>query len=133
MRLLYCIKEYHSFLSPYFNSYFSLLLTSWYHSMLLFSAMNEVGGYNAMTNQYLESAANTTYLTESLYGNLSCGFPPQDAFNIFRGIDSDYPWPGLTFGLTLLATYFFCTNQVGNITFPPDSSHISKVCTVEFQ
>ena len=45
-------------------------------------------------------------------GNLSCGFTPDDSFQIFRGVDSEYPWPGLVFGLTLLATYFFCTNQV---------------------
>ena len=74
--------------------------------------MAEVGGYEGMTNQYMQSAANTTYLQESLYGNGSCGFVPYDALHIFRGIDSDYPWPGLVFGLTLLATYFFCTNQV---------------------
>jgi sodium/glucose cotransporter 9 len=74
--------------------------------------MERVGGYEGMVNQYKLAAANTTYLDQSLYGNLSCGFTPDDSFQIFRGIDSEYPWPGLVFGLTLLATYFFCTNQV---------------------
>jgi len=74
--------------------------------------MDRVGGYEGMVNQYKLAAANTTFLDESLYGNLSCGFTPDDSFNIFRGLDSEYPWPGLVFGLTLLATYFFCTNQV---------------------
>ena len=68
-----------------------------------------------MVNRYIPSAATNTYYKESLYNNLSCGFPPDDSFHIFRGLESDYPWPGLTFGLTLLATYYFCTNQVTTI------------------
>ena len=76
------------------------------------AAMYEVGGYEGMVNQYMVSASDQTMYQQSLYGNASCGFVPDDALKIFRGIDSDYPWPGLVFGLTLLATYFFCTNQV---------------------
>ena len=75
-------------------------------------AMDKVGGYETMVNQFLGSAANESYLAQSLYHDRSCGFPPSDAFHIFRGMDSDYPWPGLVFGLTLLATYYWCTNQV---------------------
>ncbi len=74
--------------------------------------MDEVGGYEAMVNRFKPAASTNSYLINSQYNNLSCGFPPDDAFHIFRDLDSAYPWPGLTFGLTLLATYFFCTNQV---------------------
>ena len=74
--------------------------------------MDKIGGYDAMVNQYLESASRTTYLHQALSQNASCGFPPTDAFHIFRSMDSNYPWPGLVFGLTLLATFYFCTNQV---------------------
>lgn len=74
--------------------------------------MSRVGGYEGLTEQYKLAAANTSFLQQSLYQNISCGFTPDDSLNIFRGLDSEYPWPGLTFGLTLLATYFFCTNQV---------------------
>ena len=75
--------------------------------------MNEVGGYEAMVNQFRSSAAETSFYRKAVWDNSTCGFPPNDAFNIFRSHDSgDYPWPGLVFGLTLLATYFFCTNQV---------------------
>ena len=77
-----------------------------------YSAMAEVGGYEGMVNQYMTSASDLTMYQQSLYQNASCGFVPEDSLHIFRGIDSDYPWPGLVFGLTLLATYFFCTNQV---------------------
>jgi sodium/glucose cotransporter 9 len=75
-------------------------------------ALVEIGGYEQMVNQFLGAASNETYLGQALYHNRSCGFPPADSFHIFRGMDSNYPWPGLVFGLTLLATYYWCTNQV---------------------
>jgi len=75
-------------------------------------AMDKIGGYESMVNQFLGSAARDTYLRQSLYQNASCGFPPADSFHIFRSMDSNYPWPGLVFGLTLLATYYWCTQQV---------------------
>jgi len=74
-------------------------------------ALDEVGGYQAMINQFHSSASNNTYFYQATAGNLSCGLTPEDSTSLFRGMDSDYPWPGLVFGLTLLATYFFCTNQ----------------------
>ncbi len=77
--------------------------------------MDRIGGYESMTNQYLNSASNETYLKQAQFGNHSCGFPPDDSFHIFRGMDSAYPWPGLTFGLTILATHYFCTNQVNEL------------------
>ena len=90
--------------------------------MYLFLALYEVGGYEGMVNQYMVSAANRTVLQETLFDNGSCGFVPDDSLKIFRGLDSDYPWPGLVFGLTLLATYFFCTNQVCYTSFVPQIS-----------
>ena len=79
---------------------------------LFFTALHEVGGYESMVNQFQVSASNNTYYYQATAGNLSCGLTPKDSFSLFRGMDSDYPWPGLVFGLTLLATYYFCTNQV---------------------
>ena len=80
-------------------------------------AFAEVGGYESMTEQFLWSASNNSFYYNSpdVGGNLSCGFVPENSFHIMRGIDSDYPWPGLVFGLTLLATYYWCTNQVGMV------------------
>lgn len=83
--------------------------------------MDKIGGYEAMVNQFMKSASGVTYYYEGIYGNMSCGFPPSDSFHIFRGINSDYPWPGLVFGLTLLALYYFCNNQVISIV---DSTQI---------
>lgn len=75
-------------------------------------ALIQVGGYEQIMEQFLKAASNSTFLDQALYWNHTCGFPPNDSFHIFRGMDSDYPWPGLVFGLTLLATYYWCTNQV---------------------
>ena len=66
-----------------------------------------------MRNQYMQAAANYTFKDEGLYKNHSCGMPRDDAFHIFRDIDSDYPWPGLVGGLTILALNAWCTDQVG--------------------
>lgn len=75
--------------------------------------MDKIGGYEAMVNQFRTSASPESIYSKAMYNNLTCGFPPENSFSIFRSHDSgDYPWPGLVFGLTLLATYFFCTNQV---------------------
>ncbi|MEQ2168816.1 Sodium/glucose cotransporter 1 [Goodea atripinnis] len=50
-----------------------------------------------------------------LTGNISekCYQPRQDAFHLFRDpINGDLPWPGLVFGLTIQATWYWCTDQV---------------------
>ena len=66
-----------------------------------------------MSNQFMGAAADYTYYDMSLYGNRSCGFPPDDSFHIFRSAtDGSYPWPGMIFGLTILATNAWCTDQV---------------------
>ncbi|CAH1777913.1 unnamed protein product [Owenia fusiformis] len=75
-------------------------------------SITKVGGWEGMFQQFPGAAANYSYVNRALYGNTTCGFPPDDYMHIFRGVDSGYPWPGLTFGLTILATHYFCTNQV---------------------
>ena len=92
--------------------------------LFLLPALDKIGGYEAMVNRYMPSASTNSYQYQGLYGNLSCGFPPDDSFHIFRGIESDYPWPGLTFGLTLLATYYFCTNQVRLLILAKGSTYV---------
>merc|ERR550532_646413 len=96
-------------------------------------SMNEVGGYEAMVNQFRSSAAETSFYRKAVWDNSTCGFPPNDAFNIFRSHDSGiYPWPGLIFGLTLLAISFFCTNQVmvqRNLA-AKDLSHSKGACVI---
>uniref|UniRef100_A0A3B5L5K0 Solute carrier family 5 member 9 n=1 Tax=Xiphophorus couchianus TaxID=32473 RepID=A0A3B5L5K0_9TELE len=45
--------------------------------------------------------------------NTTCHIPRPDAFHMFRDpVSGDLPWPGLIFGLTVLATWVWCTDQV---------------------
>lgn len=42
-----------------------------------------------------------------------CYTPRADSFHIFRDpIKGDLPWPGLIFGLSILALWYWCTDQV---------------------
>lgn len=49
--------------------------------------------------------------------NTTCHLPRGDAFHMFRDpVSGDLPWPGLVFGLTVLATWVWCTDQVTSAT-----------------
>uniref|UniRef100_A0A8D3BXW2 Sodium/glucose cotransporter 1 n=1 Tax=Scophthalmus maximus TaxID=52904 RepID=A0A8D3BXW2_SCOMX len=76
--------------------------------ILMGFAFNEVGGYNNFQQLYMEAVPSMT-------GNISasCYEPRADSFHIFRNaITGDLPWPGLVFGLTIQATWYWCTDQV---------------------
>ena len=77
------------------------------------AALNNLGGFEVIRHRFLKSGANYTFRDVSFYDNRTCGFPPDDSFHIFRAADSgDYPWPGMVFGLTILALNAWCTDQV---------------------
>uniref|UniRef100_F6SWW8 Uncharacterized protein n=1 Tax=Ciona intestinalis TaxID=7719 RepID=F6SWW8_CIOIN len=66
-----------------------------------------VGGYAALQEKYMKAIPSV------LSNNSNCGIPRADAFHVLRDpIKGDLPWPGLTFGLTILATWYWCTDQV---------------------
>uniref|UniRef100_A0A8C0G8A9 Sodium/glucose cotransporter 1 n=1 Tax=Chelonoidis abingdonii TaxID=106734 RepID=A0A8C0G8A9_CHEAB len=72
----------------------------------------EVGGYEAFMEKYMQAIPSNTS-----YGNITidpkCYTPRADSFHIFRDpITGDLPWPGLTFGLSILALWYWCTDQV---------------------
>ncbi len=48
------------------------------------------------------------------FGNYAeCSIPPNDAMNFFKSISStNLPWVGAIFGLTVNATWYWCTDQV---------------------
>ncbi|XP_034458463.1 sodium/glucose cotransporter 1 [Hippoglossus hippoglossus] len=76
--------------------------------ILMGFAFNEVGGYERFQERYMEAVPSMT-------GNISasCYEPRADSFHIFRNaITGDLPWPGLVFGLTIQATWYWCTDQV---------------------
>lgn len=77
-----------------------------------FPAFHEVGGYEAFMEKYMN--AIPTVVSE---GNITirkeCYTPRNDSFHIFRDpLRGDLPWPGLIFGLSILALWYWCTDQV---------------------
>ncbi|XP_051269310.1 sodium/glucose cotransporter 1 [Dicentrarchus labrax] len=76
--------------------------------ILMGFAFHEVGGYESFQQRYMEAVPSIT-------ANISaeCYEPRADSFHIFRNaITGDLPWPGLVFGLTIQATWYWCTDQV---------------------
>ncbi|XP_070571733.1 sodium/glucose cotransporter 4-like isoform X2 [Ptychodera flava] len=65
--------------------------------------------YSDLQWMYFEAIPNTTK-----HANISCGgIPPDDAFHIFRDpINSDLPWPGMIFGISISSIWYWCTDQV---------------------
>ncbi|XP_062290003.1 sodium/glucose cotransporter 1 [Scomber scombrus] len=76
--------------------------------ILMGFAFNKVGGYENFQNGYMNAVpAITANISESCYE------PRADSFHLFRdAITGDLPWPGLVFGLTIQATWYWCTDQV---------------------
>lgn len=49
--------------------------------------------------------------------NSSCGLPREDAFHLFRDpVTSDLPWPGILFGMSVPSLWYWCTDQVRELT-----------------
>ncbi|KAL0965570.1 hypothetical protein UPYG_G00283060 [Umbra pygmaea] len=78
-------------------------------SILMGFAFNEIGGYDNFEKLYMDALPVVTDKNISA----SCYTPRPDSFHIFRNaITGDLPWPGLVFGLTIQATWYWCTDQV---------------------
>lgn len=66
-----------------------------------------MGWYPGLEQRYRQAIPNATV------PNTTCHLPRPDAFHMFRdAVSGDIPWPGLVFGLTVLATWCWCTDQV---------------------
>lgn len=79
-----------------------------------------MGGYEALVEDYFEAIPNKTRFSED--GTVNCGEPPSYAMHFFRSAkpgESDLPWPGMIFGITISGIWYWCTDQVGNL-----SSHV---------
>uniref|UniRef100_A0A665V2G6 Sodium/glucose cotransporter 1 n=2 Tax=Echeneis naucrates TaxID=173247 RepID=A0A665V2G6_ECHNA len=76
--------------------------------ILMGFAFNEVGGYERFQERYMEAIPSVTANFSA-----SCYEPRPDSFHLFRNaITGDLPWPGLVFGLTIQALWYWCTDQV---------------------
>lgn len=70
-------------------------------------AFTNIGGLQSLHTKYLEAIPNDTLR------NTSCGVPQEADWHIFQpASDGQYPWPGVGFGILLLSSYYWCTNQV---------------------
>ena len=70
-------------------------------------AFDKVGGYSGLEEAY------PLAIPSIRPNNTNCGIPREDSFNVFRdAVEGDPPWPGITFGLTILATWYWCADQV---------------------
>lgn len=68
-----------------------------------------------MVRKYFEAYPDTTienYGNES-YKYAKCGIPPENAMHLMRSPDDgSLPWPGIMFGLTISAVWYWCSDQV---------------------
>ncbi|XP_055792572.1 sodium/glucose cotransporter 1-like [Salvelinus fontinalis] len=77
--------------------------------ILMGYAFNKVGGYENFQERYMMAMPTRTGVNISK----RCYTPRPDSFHIFRdAVTGDLPWPGLVFGLTVQATWYWCTDQV---------------------
>ncbi|XP_012515883.1 PREDICTED: sodium/glucose cotransporter 1 [Propithecus coquereli] len=95
-------------------------------------AFHEVGGYDGFMEKYMK--AIPTLISD---GNVTvkeeCYTPRADSFHIFRDpITGDIPWPGLIFGLSILALWYWCTDQVivQRCLSAKNMSHVKAGCTL---
>ncbi|NWV20058.1 SC5A9 protein, partial [Origma solitaria] len=75
--------------------------------VVLFIGFEKVGWYEGLQEKY------STAIPSITVPNTTCHLPRDDAFHVFRDpITGDIPWPGLIFGLSVMAIWFWCTDQV---------------------
>ncbi|XP_053556502.1 sodium/glucose cotransporter 1 [Bombina bombina] len=100
--------------------------------ILMGFAFNKVGGYEAFMDKYMKAIPSMVIDNGTLI-DAKCYTPRADAFHIFRDpINGDMPWPGLIFGLTILALWYWCTDQVivQRCLSAKNMSHVKAGCTL---
>nr|XP_008114551.1 PREDICTED: sodium/glucose cotransporter 4 isoform X1 [Anolis carolinensis] len=75
--------------------------------ILMFIGFEKVGWYEGLQEKYSRAIPST------IIPNTTCHLPREDAFHLMRDpVTGDIPWPGLVFGLSVLALWCWCTDQV---------------------
>lgn len=70
-------------------------------------AFEQIGGYDQLASAYARA------IPSRIISNTTCHMPRADAMHMFRDpYTGDLPWTGMTFGLTVTATWYWCTDQV---------------------
>ncbi|KAK6180211.1 hypothetical protein SNE40_012403 [Patella caerulea] len=74
--------------------------------VLMVLSFAKVGGIENIYEKY-------QYAVPATHTNSTCGKPTDEAFHLLRSVDAgDLPWPGNVFGITILSTWYFCSDQV---------------------
>ncbi|KAB7498383.1 Sodium/glucose cotransporter 4 [Armadillidium nasatum] len=77
--------------------------------ILMAFSFAKVGGYQKIVENFPYALASKRA------GNGTCGIPPKDYMNLLRSPhpgESDLPWTGMAFGLTINSIWYWCTDQV---------------------
>ncbi|PNI18545.1 SLC5A10 isoform 5 [Pan troglodytes] len=89
------------------NFYLSTILTLGITALYTIAAFDQIGGYGQLEAAYAQAIPSRTI------ANTTCHLPRTDAMHMFRDPHTgDLPWTGMTFGLTIMATWYWCTDQV---------------------
>ncbi|KAI4557553.1 hypothetical protein MJT46_014232 [Ovis ammon polii x Ovis aries] len=98
--------------------------------ILMGFAFAEVGGYENFTEKYM-NAIPAIVEGDNLTIKSKCYTPRGDSFHIFRdAVTGDIPWPGTIFGMTVVAVWYWCTDQVivQRCLSGKNMSHVKAAC-----
>uniref|UniRef100_A0A8C6C4A4 Sodium/mannose cotransporter SLC5A10 n=1 Tax=Monodon monoceros TaxID=40151 RepID=A0A8C6C4A4_MONMO len=89
------------------NFYLSTILMLAVTALYTIAAFEQIGGYDQLASAYARAVPSR------IISNTTCHMPRADAMHMFRDpYTGDLPWTGMTFGLTVMATWYWCTDQV---------------------
>uniref|UniRef100_A0A8I3P9T7 Sodium/mannose cotransporter SLC5A10 n=1 Tax=Canis lupus familiaris TaxID=9615 RepID=A0A8I3P9T7_CANLF len=89
------------------NFYLSTILMLIITALYTIAAFDHIGGYEQLAVAYAQA------IPSRIIANTTCHVPRADAMHMFRDpYTGDLPWTGMTFGLTIMATWYWCTDQV---------------------
>ncbi|KAM8956338.1 sodium/mannose cotransporter SLC5A10 isoform 3-T3 [Lycaon pictus] len=89
------------------NFYLSTILMLVITALYTIAAFDHIGGYEQLAVAYAQA------IPSRIIANTTCHVPRADAMHMFRDpYTGDLPWTGMTFGLTIMATWYWCTDQV---------------------
>ncbi|GFU52894.1 hypothetical protein NPIL_363712 [Nephila pilipes] len=72
----------------------------------------KVGGYSELVQNFKDIIVNDSYVGYNSK-NESCSAVPENYMNLLRApYDSELPWTGMVFGLTINAIWYWCSDQV---------------------
>ncbi|XP_066111121.1 solute carrier family 5 member 4-like isoform X2 [Saccopteryx bilineata] len=99
---------------------------------LMTFAFEKVGGYESFTEKYM-NAIPSIVEGDNLTISPRCYTPQADSFHIYRdAVTGDIPWPGMIFGMTLSAVWYWCADQVivQRCLSGKDMSHVKAACVM---